>query len=77
MFPMHKYVRKAVAKVLDPASLAYVVCPHFETNECSGMRHFVAEASEAVLACGKVGALLNLTQWDYSGPVRGFRNGEM
>ena len=77
MFPMYEDVRRAVAEVLDPASLAYVVCPHFEADECGGMGRFVAEAPEAVLACGEVGAMLNLTQWDYAGPVRGFRDGEV
>jgi flavorubredoxin len=28
------------------------------------------------LACSEAGAILNLTQWDYSGPVQGFRDGE-
>ena len=77
MFPMYEDVRRAVAEVLDPASLAYVVCPHFEADECGGMGRFVAEATEAVLACGEVGAFLNLTQWDYAGPVQGFRDGEV
>ena len=77
MFPMYEGVRKAVSEVLDPASLAYVVCPHFEADECGGMGRFVAEAPEAVLACGEVGAMLNMTQWDYSGPVQGFRDGEV
>jgi flavorubredoxin len=76
MFPMYEGVRKAVAEVLDPARLAYVVCPHFESDECGGMGRFVAEAPEAVLACSEAGAILNLTQWDYSGPVQGFRDGE-
>ncbi len=76
MFPMYEDVRKAVAEVLDPARLAYVVCPHFEADECGGMGRFVTEAPEAVLACSEAGALLNLTQWDYSGPVQGFRDGE-
>jgi flavorubredoxin len=40
------------------------------------MGRFVEEAPEAVLACSEAGALLNLTQWDYSGPVRGFRDGD-
>jgi glyoxylase-like metal-dependent hydrolase (beta-lactamase superfamily II) len=40
MFPMYEDVRKAVAEVLDPASLAYVVCPHFEADECGGMDRF-------------------------------------
>src|SRR5919206_347412 len=77
MFPMYEDVRKAVAEVLDPASLSYVVCPHFEADECGGMGRFVAEAPEAVLACSEAGALLNLTQWDYAGPVQGFRDGEV
>lgn len=76
MFPMYEDVRKAVAEVLDPRRLAYVVCPHFESDECGGMGRFVAEAPEAVLACSETGAFLNLTQWDYSGPVQGFRDGE-
>jgi flavorubredoxin len=62
MYPMYESVRKAVAEVIDPASLAYVVCPHFESDECGGMGRFVEEASEAVLACSEAGALLNLTQ---------------
>jgi hypothetical protein len=77
MFPMYEDVRRAVAEVLDPASLAYVVCPHFEADECGDMGRFVAEAPEAVLACSDAGAMLNLTQWDYAGPVQGFRDGEI
>jgi flavorubredoxin len=44
MFPMYEDVRKAVAEVLDPKRLSYVVCPHFEADECGGMGRFVAEA---------------------------------
>ena len=75
-YPMYEDVRRAVAEVLDPASLAYVVCPHFEADECGGMGRFVAEAPEAVLACSHTGARINLVQWDYSGPVQGFRDGD-
>ena len=77
MFPMYEDVRKAVAEVLDPKRLSYVVCPHFESDECGGMGRFVEEAPEAVLACSEAGAALNLTQWDYAGPVQGFRDGEV
>ena len=62
MFPMYEDVRKAVAEVIDPASLAYVVCPHFESDECGGMGRFVEEAPAAVLACRHAGGFLNLTQ---------------
>ncbi len=41
------------------------------------MGRFVEEAPEAVLACSEAGAILNLTQWDYSGPVQGFRDGDI
>lgn len=75
-YPMYEDVRKAVAEVLDPKRLAYVVCPHFEADECGGMGRFVAEAPEAILACSELGSRINLTQWDYLGPVRGFRNGD-
>jgi flavorubredoxin len=44
MYPMYEGVRKAVAEVIDPASLTYVVCPHFESDECGGMGRFVEEA---------------------------------
>jgi flavorubredoxin len=40
-------VRNAIAKVLDPKRLAYVVIPHFEADECGGMRRFVDAAPAA------------------------------
>ncbi len=70
MYPMYESVRKAVAEIMDPKRLAYVMVPHFESHECGGMGRFVEESPEAVLACSETGAILNLTQWDYSGPVR-------
>ncbi len=76
MYPMYEDVRKAVAEVMDPSRLSYVVVPHFESDECGGMGRFLEEAPDAVLACSELGAMVNLTQWDYSGPVRGFRDGD-
>lgn len=75
-YPMYEDVRRAVAEVLDPARLAYVVCPHFEADECGGMGRFISEGPEAVLACSDTGARINLTQWDYPGPVQGLRDGD-
>lgn len=77
MYPMYEAVRKAVAEVIDPARLAYVIVPHFEADECGGMGRFVAEAPQAVLGCSDTGAIINLMQWDYAGPVRGFREGDV
>lgn len=75
MHQLYETVRKAIAEILDPKRLAYVVVPHFEADECGGMGRFVAEAPEAVLVCSDTGAQVNLAGWDYSGPVRGMREG--
>jgi flavorubredoxin len=65
-FPMYADVRAAIAQVLDPSRLRYVIVPHFEADECGGMGRFVAEAPQSVLACSAVGARINLQQWDYT-----------
>jgi flavorubredoxin len=76
-FPQYADIRQAVAQVLDPARLAYIVVPHFEADECGGMGRFVAEARKAVLVCSAVGARINLSQWEYAGPVRGVQEGDV
>jgi flavorubredoxin len=73
--PWYESVRTAVAELVDPKKLAYVVVPHFEADECGGMGRFVAEAPQSVLACSEVGAGINLSYWDYAGPVQGMRDG--
>jgi flavorubredoxin len=69
-------VRSAIAEVLDPNRLSYVVIAHFEADECGGMGRFVTEAPASTLVASRVGAMVNLAHWDYSGPVRGMREGE-
>jgi flavorubredoxin len=76
-YSMYEQVRAAVANVLDPARLEYIVVPHFEGDECGGMGRFVAEAKDAVLACSALGAAINLRQWDYAGPILGARDGDV
>jgi len=76
-YPMYEQVRSAVAEVLDPARLRYIVVPHFEADECGGMGRFAAEAADAVLVCSAIGAGVNLLQWDYDGPVQGVRDGDV
>jgi flavorubredoxin len=77
MHPMYEAVRKAVGQVLDPARLAYVVVPHFESDECGGMGRFVQGSPDAVLACSETGVMINLGTWDYAGPVKGYRDGDV
>ena len=75
--PWYESVRAAVAELVDPKKLAYVVVPHFEADECGGMGRFVCEAPKSVLACSEVGAGINLSAWDYCGPIQGMRDGSV
>jgi len=69
-------VRAAVAQVLDPKRLAYIVLGHFESDECGGMDRFLAEAPNSVLVASELGAGVNLGHWNYQGPVKGMRDGD-
>jgi flavorubredoxin len=75
--PSYESVRKAIAQVIDPRKLAYVIVPHFEADECGGMGRFVREAPQSTLVCSEVGAGINLSGWDYAGPVQGVRDGDL
>jgi flavorubredoxin len=70
-------IRTAVAQVLDPARLEFVVLCHFEADECGGMGRFLAGAPRSTLACSALSAALNLSGWDYTGTVQGFTDGEV
>jgi flavorubredoxin len=75
--PMYEAVAAQVGKVLDPKRLKYVVVPHFESDECGGMGRLIACAKDATLVCAELGAMLNLSGWDYCGPVKGMRDGDV
>jgi flavorubredoxin len=70
-------VRDAVAQVLDPKRLAYVVLGHFESDECGGMDRFITEAPGSVLVASELGATVNLAHWNYKGPVKGMQDGDV
>jgi flavorubredoxin len=57
---MYEDVHAAVAQVLDPTRLAYIVLLHFEADECGGMDRFIEGAPNAVLACSAMSADINL-----------------
>ena len=48
----------ALAQVIDPTTLRYVVVPHFEADECGALNEFLAAAPSAVPVCGQVAALV-------------------
>lgn len=75
--PSYESVRKAIAQVIDPTKLDYVIVPHFEADECGGMGRFIREAPLSTLVCSEVGAGINLSGWDYAGPVKGVRDGDL
>jgi flavorubredoxin len=77
MHQMYDSVRDAVAEVLDPAKLAYVILLHFEADECGGMDRFVAGAPNSALACSELSAVLNLSGWSYQGRVEGRRDADV
>jgi flavorubredoxin len=77
MHQMYEDVRGAVAQVLDPGKLEYVVLLHFEADECGGMDRFLEGAPDSTLACSAMSADLNLSGWNYRGRVEGHRDGEV
>jgi flavorubredoxin len=76
-YQSYEAVRAAVAQVLDPKRLAYVVLGHFEADECGGMDRFLAEAPQSVLVASELGAGVNLSHWNYSGPVKSMLDGDV
>jgi flavorubredoxin len=77
MHGMYEGVRDAVAEVLDPARLGYVILLHFEADECGGMDRFLEGAPGSTLACSALSNDLNLSGWNYGGRVEGHRDGEV
>jgi flavorubredoxin len=77
MHGMYEGVRDAVAEVLNPASLGYVILLHFEADECGGMDRFLEGAPGSTLACSALSSDLNLSGWNYGGRVEGHCDGEV
>lgn len=70
-------VRDAVAEVIDPKRIAYVVLGHFEADECGGMDRFLEHAAGSVLVASELGAGVNISHWGYRGPVKGMQDGDL
>jgi flavorubredoxin len=72
----YEAVRSAIAQVLDPARLEYVILLHFEADECGGMDRFLETAPGSTLVGSLLSVALNLSGWSYRGRFQGFRDGE-
>ena len=56
-------VRAQIAKVIDPASLRYIVVPHFEGDECGSLNQFLALAPQAKPVCSRIAAGTSLADY--------------
>ena len=77
MYGMYEAVRDAVAEVVDPGKLGYVILLHFESDECGGMDRFLAGAPRSTLACSELSNALNLSGWNFGGRVEGHVDGDV
>jgi flavorubredoxin len=75
-YEAYENIRKAIAEVLDPASLAYVALLHWEGDENGSMDRFMAEAPKAELVGSALSIALNARGFGVHERVRGFTDGE-
>ncbi len=72
LFPL---TRAAIARVLPPDRLRWVVFSHFEQDECGAMNEFLQQAPRAEVACSAVAAMTSASDLAIR-PPRPLRDGE-
>ena len=77
VYGMYDAVRDAVAEVLDPGTLEYVILLHFEADECGAIDRFLEAAPGSAPACCAASVQLNPSGWNYHGSVEGHQHGEV
>jgi flavorubredoxin len=75
-YGVYENVRRAVAEVLDPATLANVVLLHWEGDENGGMDRFMAAAPQSELIGSALSIQLNAKGFGVDARARGFMDGE-
>lgn len=60
LFPL---VQEAISAVIPLQSLAYVALSHFESDECGALNQFLNAAPQAVPVCGRVAAMVSVTDF--------------
>ncbi len=73
MFPQ---IREAVATLIDPKRIRWVGFSHFESDECGGLNHWLAEAPAAQPVCSFVGAAVSVNDFA-TRPAKGMQHGEI
>jgi flavorubredoxin len=66
---MFEAVKNRIAEVLDPASLCYIVVPHFEGDECGSLNAFLRLAPQARPICSQLCAMTSLTDYSVVAPL--------
>src|SRR5215211_1827839 len=61
-------VHEAVRRLIDPATLRYLVVPHFEMDECGSLNQFLAIAPHAEPVCSPLGAGVTLADFSERPP---------
>lgn len=72
----YENVRRAIAEVLDPATLAYIALLHWEGDENGSMDPLMAQAPQAELVGSALSIQLNARGFGYDERVCGFQDGE-
>lgn len=62
MFP---FLRDAVARIIDPATLRWISFSHFEADECGALNEWLGLAPHAEPVCGLVGALVSVNDFSF------------
>src|SRR5262249_50466965 len=76
-YASYEAVRAAVAQIIDPKRLAYVILGNVGADEWGGMDGLLGEVPQVVLVASEVGASVNLNHWGYHGPVKGMHDGDV
>jgi flavorubredoxin len=66
---MFDLVYDAVRRLIDPATLRYLIIPHFEMDECGSLNQFLARAAQAEPVCSPVGGLVTLRDFSERPPL--------
>jgi flavorubredoxin len=69
-------VHDAVRRLVDPATLRYLLIPHFEMDECGSLNQFLALAPQAEPVCSPLGAAVTVSDFSER-PARALSHGEM
>ena len=72
-YPQYADIRQAIADILNPARLAYIVVPHFEADECGGMGRFMAEPRKPCWSVASWGPESTCCNGITPAPCRAFR----